>query len=271
MHISAHVLIFTCLKDKTESKKYSYFSSSLARAIYQDKEIYLIDDVFSAVDVPVGKQIYQKCIQGLLRNKTKIVCTHHPRFLAGANTVLLLEKGRVVQDGPAHEVLSDVNFGDEEAKKRSSSRNESESERKDDSAEADEVLAAADQGIVDEETRGRGRVKLSVFKEYLRAVGTPLSIAILMSLAMMQATKNLTDVWLAEWVTAVKADNHANPSVVNFYLPVYGGIAGANSLFAFARAFLFAYGGICAAKAIHKSLIGAVIHAKPSFFSGLPN
>ncbi len=33
---------------------------ALARAIYQDKEIYLIDDIFAAVDGPVGAHIYRK-------------------------------------------------------------------------------------------------------------------------------------------------------------------------------------------------------------------
>ncbi len=44
---------------------------ALARAVYQDKEVYLIDDVFAAVDAPVGEHIYRKCISGLLREKTR--------------------------------------------------------------------------------------------------------------------------------------------------------------------------------------------------------
>ncbi len=47
----------------------------------------MIDDIFSAVDVPVGIHIYKKCIQGLLKEKTRIICTHHPRFLSSANQV----------------------------------------------------------------------------------------------------------------------------------------------------------------------------------------
>ena len=49
---------------------------------------------------------------------------------------------------------------------------------------------------------------------------------------------------------------------MDFYLPVYGGIAGANSLFSLARAFLFAYGGICAARNVHEKLIGVVMEAR---------
>lgn len=58
--------------------------------------------------------------------------------------------------------------------------------------------------------------------------------------------------------------------VVDFYLPVYGGIAGANSLFSLARAFLFAYGGICAARNVHEKLIGVVMEARTSFFDATP-
>ena len=60
------------------------------RAVYQNKEIYVIDDIFSAVDVPVGIKIYKNVIMGLLKEKTRILCTHHPRFLTSANKVSCL-------------------------------------------------------------------------------------------------------------------------------------------------------------------------------------
>ena len=56
--------------------------------------------------------------------------------------------------------------------------------------------------------------------------------------------------------------SQTDSNVVDFYLPAYGGIAGANSLFSLARAFLFAYGGICAARNVHKKLIGVVMEAR---------
>ena len=46
---------------------------------------------------------------------------------------------------------------------------------------------------------------------------------------------------------------------VMFYLAIYGGLAGANSLFTLLRAFLFAYGGICAAQKIHKDLLNSIL------------
>ena len=52
---------------------------SLARAVYQNKKIYLIDDIFSAVDPNVALHIYRKCIVGILSAKTRVLCTHQTR------------------------------------------------------------------------------------------------------------------------------------------------------------------------------------------------
>ena len=49
---------------------------SLARALYQDCDIYLFDDLISAVDIHVGKFIIQECLNKFLKNKTRILVTH---------------------------------------------------------------------------------------------------------------------------------------------------------------------------------------------------
>ena len=72
------------------------------RAVYQNKEIYVIDDIFSAVDVPVGIKIYKNVIMGLLKEKTRILCTHHPRFLTSANKVSCLTLEVVVASMAEH-------------------------------------------------------------------------------------------------------------------------------------------------------------------------
>jgi len=49
---------------------------TLARAIYSDSDIYLLDDPISAVDVHVGKFIMHECLNGYLKHKTRILVTH---------------------------------------------------------------------------------------------------------------------------------------------------------------------------------------------------
>lgn len=49
---------------------------SLARAVYAQADVYLLDDVLSAVDAHVGEQIFKHCIRGMLRDKAVILVTH---------------------------------------------------------------------------------------------------------------------------------------------------------------------------------------------------
>jgi ABC-type multidrug transport system ATPase subunit len=63
---------------------------SLARAVYANHDVYLLDDPLSAVDVHVGKHIFDKCIRGLLRNKIVVLVTHQTQFLPLVDRVLVL-------------------------------------------------------------------------------------------------------------------------------------------------------------------------------------
>ncbi|GCC37373.1 hypothetical protein chiPu_0015877, partial [Chiloscyllium punctatum] len=70
---------------------------ALARAVYMDKELYLLDDPLAAVDKDVAKHLLEKCILGVLKDKTVILCTHRTEFLDMADVVVLMEDGRIVK------------------------------------------------------------------------------------------------------------------------------------------------------------------------------
>ena len=70
---------------------------SLARAVYADADIYLLDDPLSAVDAKVGRHIFEKCIVGILKKRLRVLVTHNTQYLQHADHVILLEKGRVVE------------------------------------------------------------------------------------------------------------------------------------------------------------------------------
>ncbi|KAJ7972955.1 ABC transporter C family member 4-like [Quillaja saponaria] len=65
----------------------------LARAVYQDCDIYLLDDVFSAVDAHTGSDIFKECVRGALKNKTILLVTHQVDFLHNVDLILVMRDG----------------------------------------------------------------------------------------------------------------------------------------------------------------------------------
>eukprot|EP01040_Poterioochromonas_malhamensis_P014174 gene14174-15673_t len=77
---------------------------ALARAVYQDSEIYLLDDPLSAVDAHVGQFLFQECICKVLKGKTRVLVTHHVHFLPQCDKIIILHDGEVKFFG-SHEEL----------------------------------------------------------------------------------------------------------------------------------------------------------------------
>lgn len=65
---------------------------NLARAVYAEADIYLLDDPLSAVDTRVGKHLFQECIKKYLDRKTRIVVTHQLQFLREADMIIIMDQ-----------------------------------------------------------------------------------------------------------------------------------------------------------------------------------
>ncbi|XP_069810525.1 ATP-binding cassette sub-family C member 10 isoform X2 [Dendropsophus ebraccatus] len=262
---------------------------SLARAVYQEKDIYLLDDPLAAVDTDVAAHLMDKCILGILRHRTRILCTHRTELLEKADVIVLMEEGKVVCTGTPAEVLPQM-------EKFESGMSP---ERAEDEGPAD----APGSGMRGEEKK-EGAVSLQVYVAYWRAVGAALGGSVLLALLFMQVSRNVSDWWLSYWITRLPALNSSRLAVtppvlapsllmftagglisplllspssgqnssgdLRFYLSVYGGIAAANSLFTALRALLFAFGTVRAATVIHQRLLHRVLGATVTFFDSTP-
>ncbi|XP_072229951.1 ATP-binding cassette sub-family C member 3 isoform X1 [Leuresthes tenuis] len=80
---------------------------SLARALYSDADVYLLDDPLSAVDAHVSKHIFDNLIgpEGLLKGKTRILVTHGISFLPQVDNIVVMVDGRVSEMGSYQELL----------------------------------------------------------------------------------------------------------------------------------------------------------------------
>ncbi|XP_009990379.1 PREDICTED: multidrug resistance-associated protein 7 [Tauraco erythrolophus] len=283
---------------------------ALARAVYQDKELYLLDDPLAAVDADVANHLMQKCILGVLKHKTRILCTHRMEFLEKADALLLIDDGRIVKTGAPADILPLVEafpkFKDMDKRQKDKAPDELGQEEATE-AQAEESTKN-NHLICKEEEKKEGAVAFQVYKAYWLAVGSCCALSILSSLLLMQASRNISDWWLSHWISSISqtADTSvmvcsasppspelllfsiaglyvpefssletsptpSNGSLdVNFYLIVYGSIAATNSLFTILRAFLFAYGTTHAAIVIHNRLLQRALKATITFFDTTP-
>ncbi|XP_064381882.1 ATP-binding cassette sub-family C member 4-like isoform X1 [Halichondria panicea] len=79
---------------------------SLARAVYRQADIYLLDDPLSAVDTVVAKHLFERCIRGLLKDKIVILVTHQVQFALEADKLLGLKEGRIEMYGTHAELAA---------------------------------------------------------------------------------------------------------------------------------------------------------------------
>uniref|UniRef100_A0A182J5C3 Uncharacterized protein n=1 Tax=Anopheles atroparvus TaxID=41427 RepID=A0A182J5C3_ANOAO len=90
---------------------------SLARAVYNNASIYLLDDPLSAVDSHVGKHLFEEVIgpRGYLAQKqraTRVLVTHQVHFLQEADWIVIIEGGKIVTQGTYTELANGkVDFG----------------------------------------------------------------------------------------------------------------------------------------------------------------
>jgi ABC-type multidrug transport system fused ATPase/permease subunit len=82
---------------------------SLARAIYTRSDVYLFDDILSAVDAHVGQKIIDEVLgkNGILKTKTKILCTNSIKVLNQSSNVYLLRDNTFIESGLMKDIIND--------------------------------------------------------------------------------------------------------------------------------------------------------------------
>lgn len=172
---------------------------NLARAIYKEADIYLLDDPLSAVDAHVGKNIFENCIQGYLADKICVLVTHQLQYLKTIENIVLMNMGRVEAMG-SYEKLQNANLNalfclDAEEGKHVEEVFEQEEVKtmKPKSHEAEDASDRKEKGEI-------GTVGSEVYKQYFRAVksGFLLFVTFLFLVGTQVATSGI-DYYVSVW------------------------------------------------------------------------
>lgn len=138
------------------------------------------------MDINVAQQLYTNCINGLLKHKTRIICTHNSQFLLSADWVLIMKNGAIENQGQPFEVLSDYDVKTVDAKFDEANsniyltvedwepKNESENQN----------------NLIDRENQEEGIVAVSVYKQYWNSAGNFVGWLLFISMIIMQVNYN---------------------------------------------------------------------------------
>ena len=190
---------------------------SLARAVYSDGDIYLLDDPLSAVDFKVGQHIFNRCIKDLLGDKIVLFASHQQQHMENADEVIVLHKGRVLDKGrftelrdkgvisstadPLHKAALKDKTGTSEA------FSWQDKEEHDDAEKCQKIHPLPNEAKILEiakEDRTIGVVTSRLYCDYFRSGAHPLMITGMVGLSFITQGKLIVRVSYKAWVRAFK-------------------------------------------------------------------
>ncbi|KJE98072.1 multidrug resistance-associated protein 3, variant [Capsaspora owczarzaki ATCC 30864] len=270
---------------------------SIARAVYQNCDIYILDDPLSAVDAHVGKHIFDNVLgsRSILRDKVRILVTHSVRFLPQMDKIVVVRDGCITESGSYSRLKEDgQDFSRFLAEYAAEA--EAESQRKhaaDAEAGADEAKpgdAKAPDGkavdaaptkaakttepagnqLVAKEGMEAGSVKMSVYKDYMRANGFWLCAIICGMYIVGQALQVGSNLWLSHWSDSSDEDPVATSNDNPYYLGIYAALGIGNAITVFFATFVQALSSIHASEMMHQSMLYRVLRSPMAFFDTTP-
>ncbi|KAI5596054.1 hypothetical protein BDE02_03G180900 [Populus trichocarpa] len=271
----------------------------IARALYQDAQIYLFDDPFSAVDAHTGSHLFKEVLLGLLCSKTVIYVTHQVEFLSAADLILVMKDGRIAQAGKYDDILNagsdfKVLVGAHKAalsvldSRQAGAVSENESVRDNyggenstdrivhDEGNKDSQIGKADEvaepqaQLIQEEEREKGSVGFQIYWKYITtAYGGALVPFILLAQLLFQILQIGSTYWMA-WATPVSKD--VKPVVSGSrLLIVYVSLVIGSSFCMLAHAMLLVTAGYKTATLLFNKLHLCIFRAPMSFFDATPS
>lgn len=270
----------------------------IARAAYQDADIYLLDDPFSAVDAHTGTQLFEECLMGILKEKTILFVTHQVEFLPAADLILVMQNGRIAQAGRFEELMKqkigfEVLVGAHsqaldsilsvENSSRTSQSPTADDELNTDSTSNAELLHTQHDSehnlsleiteiggkLVQDEEREKGSIGKEVYWSYLTVVkGGALVPFILLAQSSFQILQVASNYWMA-WASPPTSETEPKVAM-DFILLVYVVLAVGSSLCVLARAVLVAKAGLWTAEKLFTNMLHSIFRAPMAFFDSTP-
>ncbi|KAG0257232.1 Multidrug resistance-associated protein 1 [Actinomortierella ambigua] len=264
---------------------------SLARAAYQDADVYLLDDPLSAVDAHVDQHLWENLIgpEGLLKDKTRLLVTHGIHHLEYVDNIVVMKNGEISENGryddlmatksDFHQLIKEysVNEGRKKDKDERSSTSVDDDmtedgnqpdRAKDGHTHAEKPSEDDDDdkaNLVEKEKMESGSVSWKVYNIYLKAVtyrNTIITIALFFG---GQACQIGTNLWLKRWT------DKDDEMTLGLYLGIYAVLIAIYMLASLLVTYvIMVVACLRASRLLHDSLLHRVLTLPMSFFDTTP-
>uniref|UniRef100_A0A8C2BRL5 ATP-binding cassette sub-family C member 5 n=1 Tax=Cyprinus carpio TaxID=7962 RepID=A0A8C2BRL5_CYPCA len=251
---------------------------SLARAVYSNRDIFLLDDPLSAVDAHVGKHIFEECIKKELKGKSVILVTHQLQYLEFCDQVLLLDNGEIKEAGTHSELMKSKaryahlinNFQLEQSNVTTLTY----------SSQLSVCVTGKKDQLVTREVSLEGSVTWRTYHEYCKAAGgyILLFIVILFFILLVGSTV-FSSWWLSFWLEQGSGNSSSNSSSsgnisenpdLPFYQMIYGIIIVVMVLLCIAKGYTFTKVTLRASSKLHDTMFKRILGSPMSFFDTTP-
>ncbi|KAL5526288.1 hypothetical protein ACEPAF_8011 [Sanghuangporus sanghuang] len=266
---------------------------NIARALYYDADIVILDDPLSAVDAHVGKALFQDAILGALRSrgKTIILVTHALHFLSHCDYIYAMAPGNIGEHGTYEELMEKGGefsrlareFGGEQKREEEVEAVDEQTDFKDTKAPSDkdavskekmkakvDLSKVAGKGTLEgrlmmKEKRNTGAIPWHVYGSYMRAGRGYLTMPlIIVFVLLMQGSQVMNTYALVWW----EGDTFHRP--YSFYQVVYAMLGIAQSLFTLLLGVAMDVLTIFASKNLHHDALRNIFYAPMSYFDTTP-
>jgi ABC-type multidrug transport system fused ATPase/permease subunit len=274
---------------------------TIARALYADADLILMDDPLSALDAHVGAHVFQEAVLNLLvaQGKTVVMATHQWQYLQSAHQILLLADGAIRARGTLEELtqaghdlravaVEKVEAQEEDddgdppedpkvsAEARQSQLSEVEvftsasrtrSSRLSRQSEHDPAGAEAGKLIEDEE-RAVGAVAWAVYRRYFAACGLRVLTVALVLLSASQVVTVLAGIFLSHWSSQASLPNPDHSSI--WYIVGFTLLNLAGSAVQAIANVSIAVAAIHGSRKLHRQMLDCVVRCPMAFFDTTP-
>ncbi|KAJ3406096.1 hypothetical protein HDU80_000172 [Chytriomyces hyalinus] len=253
----------------------------IARALYFESDIVLLDDPLSAVDAHVGRRLFEDAILNGLAAKTRVLVTHQLHFLPQVDSIILMDSGKIVAQGTFEALIQNneafatmmnefkvLNVSKESEEKGSQGVETKEGDavaEKQTTGPTDHPADSKPKGLIVAEERNIGAVQLKYYLKYLALCGGVFAATCLtLAIVFHQASRVMTDQWLAYWTN--RSLQLSNTQYIGIYVGLCLLLGCANVTYGLT----VSYFGTRASMNMHNEALASVLKSPISFFDATP-